>query len=518
MSKVFALSLIVLAAAGPAAAQQPAPAPRPAAEAAAAGATLQLSMDQAVTMALETNLGLKADRLSTGIAAENVSAARAVFRPQLRSSFSRNTSDSLPASFTDANIAVVASGNTAVSSGIVQNLAWYGGGYSLSWNGTRATTTSNLSTFNPRLNSSLSLNFSQPLIRNFSIDGSRFALQSAERTRRITDLTLESQITKTTSDVQQAYLGLIAAIEQLKVAQQNMDLAQETLTNFRRRVAVGVSADIEVIQAEAQVASNEELVVVAEAGIGTAEDTLRALIVDPARADYWQVRLQPTDAITAAPRPVDVDAAIQNALANRLDLQTARRQMEISDLAVHLDENQVKPDVSFNLAYTAQGTGGTQFTYGEGFPPPIVSRNDRAFSSVVNDAFLGTYPSWTTGVTFSYPIGTSVAKATLARDRLQKQQQDLGIKDLELQVAAAVRNAGRNVQTNYKRVQATQKARQATERQLDAEQRKFGVGLSTAFELQQRQSELAQARINELNAMIDYNRSIIAFERVQKIQ
>jgi outer membrane protein TolC len=508
--------ILILAGAGSAAAQQPAPpAARPAE---AAGPALQLSMAQAVTMALETNLGLKADRLGPGIAAENVAAARAVFRPQLRSSLSRNTTDSLPGSFTDANIAVVSSGYTAVSSGIVQNLAWYGGGYSVSWTGTRNTTTSNLSTFNPKLGSGLTLSFSQPLVRNFAIDPARFAVQAAERTRRITDLTLEAQITKTTSDVQQAYLGLIGAIEQLKVAQQNMDLAQETLTNFRRRVAVGVSADIEVIQAEAQVASNEELVVVAEAGIGTAEDTLRALIVDPARADYWQVRLQPTDAITAAPRPVDVEAAIQNALANRLDLQAARRQLEITALSLRLDEDQIKPDVSVNVAYTAQGTGGTQFTYGSGFPPPIIGRSDRAFSSVLGDAFLGTYPSWTTGVTFSYPLGTSTAKATLARDRLQHQQQDLGIKDLELQIAATVRNAGRNVQTNYKRVQATQKARQATERQLDAEQRKFGVGLSTAFELQQRQGELAQARINELNAMIDYDRSIIAFDRVQKIQ
>jgi outer membrane protein len=515
MLKVFTSVLLILAASVPTGAQQPTP---PAGPGEAAGATLQLSMEQAVTMALETNLGLKADRLSPGIAAENVAAARAVFRPQLRSSVSRNTTDSLPASFTDANISVVSSGSTSVSSGIVQNLAWYGGGYSLTWSGTRNTTTSNLSTFNPRLGSGLTLTFSQPLLRNFSTDSARFALQSAERTRRITDLTLEAQITQKTSDVQQAYLGLIGAVEQLKVAQQNMDLAQETLKNFRARVAVGVSADIEVIQAEAQVASNEELVVVAEAGIATAEDTLRALMVDPARPDYWQVRLQATDTITAAPRPVDIEAAIQHALANRLDLEAARRQVEITTLTLRLDENQIKPDVSFTLGYTAQGTGGTQFTYGNGFPPPVLGRTDRAFSSVLNDALLGTYPSWTTGVTVNYPLGLSVAKATLARDRLQKQQQDLGIRDLELQVAAAVRNAGRNVQTNYKRVQATQKARQATERQLDAEQRKFGVGLSTSFELQQRQGELAQARINELNAMIDYNRSLIAFERVQKIQ
>src|SRR5581483_5232428 len=100
--------------------------------------------------------------------------------------------------------------------------------------------------------------------------------------------------------------------------------------------------------------------------------------------------------------------------------------------------------------------------------------------------------TWTAGVTFSYPIGLSAAKGALARDRVQRQQEDLSIKNLELQIATAVRNAARDVQTNLKRVEATQKARQATERQLEAEQRKFGVGLSSSFELQQRQRDLAQ--------------------------
>ena len=511
-SRAGVIVFTLLIALGPALrAQQPAQAaPSP-------QATLQLSMDQAVTMALETNLGLKADRLDVGIAAENVAGARAAFRPQLRSTFTHSTSDQLPQSFTEGN-SVVSSGSSSVSSSIFQNLYWYGGGYSVSWSGNRNTTTAALSPFNPRLGSALTMSFSQPLLRNFKIDNNRFNLQSAERSRQIADLSLEQRIAATRNAVQQAYLSLIASIEGLKVAQQNMDLAQENLKNFRARVSVGVSADIEVIQAEAQVASNEEQVIVAEAGISTAEDALRALIVDPARQDFWQIHLQPTDQILAAPRAIDVEGAVQNALANRLDLIAARRQHEITALSLRLGENQLKPDVSLGLNYTAQGTGGTQFGYGEGFPPPIISRTDRGFSSVLGDTLGAAYPSWTTSVTFNYPLGLSAAKASVARTRLQQQQEDLNIRDLELQVSASVRNAARDVQTNFKRVEATQKARLATDRQLEAEQRKFGVGLSTSFELQQRQRDLAQARISELNATILYNRSLIAFERVQKIQ
>ncbi len=499
------------------AAQQPPPQPAPSASAAPSGPTLELSMEQAVTMSLETNLGLKADRLGTDIAAQNIAAARAAFRPALSSQFSRNTSDQLPSNFTESDVAVVSTGATNFSSTIGQQLPWLGTVYSVSWAGSRNTTTTELSSFNPRLGSSLSLGLEQPLFRNFRIDSNRFEVQSAERNRQIADLRLQQQITQTRSNVQLAYLNLIGAIEQLDVANKNMDLAQQTLQNFRARVAVGVSADIEVIQAEAEVASNEEQVVVAEANIDTAQDALRALILDPSRADYWQVRLRPTDTILATPRQIDVEGAVQNALANRLDVAAARRQQELTSLAIRLDENLTRPEVNLALNYRAQGTGGTQLTFGNGFPPEILARTDRAFSTVLSDAFVGTYPSWTTGVTFTYPIGLSTAKATLARDRLAKRQQDLSLQDLELQVATQVRSAARDVQTNLKRVEATQKAREATERQLDAEQRKFGVGLSSSFELQQRQRDLATARINELRAMIDYNRALIVFERSQRI-
>ena len=508
----------------PAAAQQPAPPPTPApgtppaAGAASAGPALELSMDQAVSMALETNLGLKADRLDVNVASQNIASAQAAFRPLFRSTIRQGSSDQLPSNFTEADVAVVSSGSTSVTSAFDQTLPWLGSGYEVAWAGNRNTTTSDLSPFNPRLGSSFSLSLQQPLWKNFRIDDARFQLQQAQRNRQIADLTLEQQVTRMRSDVQNAYLQLIASIEGLKVAQQNMDLAQETLKNFRARVAVGVSADIEVIQAEAEVASNEEQVVVSAALIDTSEDTLRALILDPSRTDYWQVKLKPTDTITAVPRDVDVEAAIRNALANRLDLLSARRQQEITSLNLRLSENQTKPDVTLGVNYTAQGTGGTQLEFGSGFPPPILSRTDRAFSSVLSDAFLGTYPSWTASVNMSYPIGLSAAKANLARGRLQKRQEDLNLQNLELLVATQVRSAARDVQTNLKRVEATQKALEATERQLDAEQRKFGVGLSSSFELQQRQRDLATARINQLSATIAYNQALIRFERVQKIQ
>jgi outer membrane protein TolC len=446
------------------------------------------------------------------MASQNVAGARAAFLPSLQTTLQRNTTQQAPQTFENGTSAVGSSNALTAQSSVSQFLPWYGSRYNVVWSGNRNASVGGNSTFNPRLGSTLAVNFTQPLWRGFLIDSNRYNLDATSRQREITDLQLQGQIVATEVSVRFAYLGLLAAIESLKVAQQNMDLNQKQLDNSKARVKVGAAAEIEIIQAEASVESSREQVIVAEAGISTAEDQLRALIMDPSRPDYWQVHIKATDSIEkpAAAGAVDIDRAIKNALANRLDLQAARRNMEITTATVKLDNNLTKPQVDFTVNYQASGTGGTQLT--------STGTAIKNFGSVLGDAFGGTYPSWTVGVNVAYPIGQSAAQATLARARLQQQQQQIDLHSLEISVTQAVRQAGRDVETALKRVQATQSALEANNKQLEAEQRKQAVGLSTTFDVLQKSSLLAQARIQWLNAIISYSRSLVQFERVQKIQ
>jgi outer membrane protein TolC len=483
----------------------------------AAGPTLALSMEQAVAMALETSLGLKAERLNLDIAAEGIASARAAFLPILSGGFSRQTRVSVPTNFTEGSNDI-SSRSFGGQSTISQTLPWYGGRYSADWSNSRLSQVGGFPSFSPQLGSTLTLNFTQPLWRNFKIDSARAGLQTSERRREIADIQLEQRVVGTQAAVRNAYLGLIAAIEGHKVAQQNMDLAIVAQRNARSRVAVGVSPSIETIQFDAQVASNEEQLIVATAQISTAEDALRSLILETTRPDYWQVRIQPTDTIEVEQTTVDVDAAIKNALANRLDLIVLRRTMDITDLNIRLSHNLTNPSVDFNVNYAASGTGGTQFAYGEGAPPPLLGQTQKSFGSVLSDAFGGAYPTWRMSVSVGYPLGRSSARAALAQQELQKQQDLITLRDAEVQVVRDVRDAARQVQTSYQRVQATRTAREASEKQLEAEDRRLAVGLGSTFEQQQRQTQLAQARVNELRAKILYQQALINLETVQKIR
>src|SRR6185436_10424036 len=135
----------------------------------------------------------------------------------------------------------------------------------------------------------------------------------------------------------------------------------------------------EIIQSETQVLSARVSLLQADVRISTAEDSLRTLILDPNRPDYWTIHIEPTQAIQLQKREINTDEAIKNAMANRLDLAAQKRQLEVTDLNLALSKDSTKPAVDFNAGYSASGTAGTQFTFGAGFPPTIVDSTSRSF-------------------------------------------------------------------------------------------------------------------------------------------
>jgi outer membrane protein len=481
------------------------------------GPVLQLTMEQAVAMAVEANLNLKYQRLNVDIAAEGVAGAEAAFKPTLSANLQTSTQTSLPSSFTQATSGSISGATKSGGASVVQSLPWLGGTYSASWSNNYSTTTAPGASFNPSIGSGVSFNFTQPLLRNLKIDANRAALENSQTTRQVADLDLQLQTITLQSQVRQAYLGLIAANAQLDVAKKNLDIAQKQYDENEKRVAVGVGAKVDIIQADVTVKTDEESVVLAQGGVASAQDILRTLILDPTRPDYWTVQIMATDEIVVQPREIDVEASVKTALANRLDVLEARRNLEITRRNTRLDENLTKTQVNAVAQYSATSTGGTQFLY-NGITATPSGQTTKSYSSVLGETFSGAFPSWAVGVNVGYPIGRSAAEATLAQQELAQQQAELNVRLLELSVAAAVRQAARDVSTNYQFLQASHAALQAAQQQLDDEKRKQEVGLSDTFTLLLKTTQLTQASTSDIQAQISYNMALLAFDRQLKVR
>jgi outer membrane protein len=482
--------------------------------------SLRISSDEAVKMALENNLGVRAEQLSPQIETYGVAQARAAYAPNLFSQTTNRSSTTPPGDFLTGTGSTLTNDSLRTNAGVQQLVPWAGGRYSLSWDGSKVTTSDASSRFNPRLDSGLTASYTQPLLRNFSIDTTRQSVLIGQSRQQIADIQLRQTLTQTTRAVRNAYFDLVNAIAGLQVAQQSLDLTRQSLKNNERRVEVGTMAPIDIVQAQAEVAANEESVIVAEGQIRSAEDRLRTLIMNPSQPDFWTTHLEPSDQPTLTPQPVDVDAAVANALANRTDLARARKEIDQTDIGLRFNRNQKLPAVDLTANYNVVGTAGTQrnITFDPVTGVPIATdQTERAFSEALRDVFGNQFKTWSVQLNVSYPIGRSVSEAALAQGRLQREQQTTAIRDLETQVVASVREAGRQVSTSLKRVESTLKARQLAEQSLQAEEKRLAVGLSDTFRVLQAQRDLARQRVNELNAIISYNRALVNFEAVQTV-
>ena len=381
--------------------------------------TLRLSVDQAVTMALEHNTDLKADRLDPQISDMRVAAAAGAFKPTINSSVQSNNQLQPPSSFlipTATRTDVVTS-----NAGFAQRLPWFGTSYNISWSTSHTNSNSFLNSYNPLLQSGLGLNVSQPLLRDLTIDPARQQLATSRINRDIADTRLRESVVHTTAAVKQAYWNLVAARANVDARRSTLDLAQELMRVNKAKVDVGSMPPLDLLSAQAEVAANQEQLIIAETSVKQAEDRLRLLIFDTTQRDTWNVKLDPIDSPPIATAAIDVDAAVTRGLAERADLVRARKDIDTADTSVKYAANQKLPDVRLNASYQASGLGGTQVLRTGGFPGTIVGPGDvTPFSTVVNQLFAHDYPTWAVGLSVSYPLGESADHANYSRARIER--------------------------------------------------------------------------------------------------
>lgn len=492
--------------------QQPTPAP---VQAEPKGPELLVTADEAVRMALENNLGVRAEKLGPQIGTYGVAQARAAYAPSLFSNTTKRNSTTPPDILASGGLASTSTSDRLTTNfGVQQSVGWGGGRYSVALDASRFSTNT-ISSFNPQLGSNLFASYTQPLLRGFKIDGLRQQVLQSVKSEEIADVRLREELVSTERRVRDQYYQLVGAVGQLDVARQSLELANESLRQNRRRVEVGVMASIDIIEAEAEVARVQENVLVAEANIRTLEDQLRILVLNPSQPDFWTVRLVPTEKPMLTATPVDVDEAIRAALQNRTDLIQARKQLESTDIDINFTQNSKLPALDVVANYNTVGLAGTAIEYGEGFPPSEIGRTQRSFGNALRDVFGNDFKTWSVSLQLSYPLGTSPAEASLAATRLQREQQLTSIREMEIGITAQIRDAARAVTNSLQRVDATQKARQFAQTRYDAEQKRITAGLSTTFQLLNAQQALTSSRQQENRAIIDYNRALVTFRSLQ---
>lgn len=343
--------------------------------------------------------------------------------------------------------------------------------------------------FNPAWTGGLSFTVTQPLLKNAGIGVNTTFIKIAQNNAVVEQHIFRDRVLTVIASVEQNYWELVYAKENVKVAQAALKAAEELLATNRIKAKGGVMSVVDVLQAEAAVASRVEQVLVAEKVIRDEEDQLRTLL-NPGEAELRQtVRLTPIDAPITYLETISLEEAIETAIEQRPEIVQAKKNIESSELNTQFARNQLLPTLSVQGTMGLSGLGSD---YGGSF-----TRN-----------FSGDFYNYGAGLLFSYPLGNRSALSTYNKRKLDAKNAEVALASVRHQIILGVREAVRRAQTDFKRIETTRSARILAEKQLQTEQERLKVGLSTTRFVLEFQRDLATAQGNELRAIVDYNKSL----------
>ncbi|HIM50638.1 MAG TPA: TolC family protein [Acidobacteria bacterium] len=478
------------------------------------GPRTDLTLEDAIARALERNLDIAVQRLNPLVVDLNLAQALSAYSPTFDTSLSTNSSTSPSSTQLDGGQRVV-SDRKVVNTGITQAVAWGGGRYTVDFNNNRQASTNTFSSFNPSYRSSFQGSYTQPLLRGFKIDSTRQQIQVTRINRDIADIDLRQLLTNTVSSVQDAYWDLVYATGTLEVQRQALELAETLIRDNEARVEIGTMAPIEIVSARSEAAQRRQSLAQAEQNLATAELALKQLIVGGTDDEYWAATLNPVDLPTLEVPAIDLEEAIRTALDERTDIARSRRQLDINNVNLSSLSNSRLPAVDLVGTYQLQGQGGTRFNR-TGLGGLVFQEIPGGIGDAFNQLYDVDFPTWNLQLTVSYPLGQSAADAQYARARIQVQQVQAQLRQLGLQVATEVTNAVLQIQGIARRIEASTAARELATEQLAAEQSKFAAGLQTNFFVVQAQRDLATAQDTELRAILDQQKALVEFDRVQR--
>ncbi len=505
--------------------------------------TMPISLDDAIRKALENNNDIEVSRTDVRIQETTLRSLLGVYDPQITVSpnFSRNNT-------TGSN----ATKDFRVNSDFSQFIRRGGGNYSVFFNNNRTennfaqsqlssgTTSSSGSAL---YSSSLGVNYTQPLFRNLRIDNNRRNIKIQRKRLQQSDADFRRQTIETIARVQRAYWDLVFALRDQQNKVDNLNLAKENLRQVEAKIAAGVAAPLARAEVNTEVANRETDVLNAAQQVSISENSLKQLLLRDATSDEWNVAYVPTDKPVYSDESVNLDVAMKDAMDNRLELRRLKLAREINQIDIDYFRNQTKPQIdlvtSFSLGGLAQGNGivaGSvpQFTGNDeilrqrlnlllpanqqipnplipfaGTPSFLVGGFNRSFANL----FRTDAPNFSIGVTFSFPLKNTRAKADLAGAQIQQEQIAAQTRSQENTVVTEVRNAVQALETSRLRVLSARKARENAQIQLDGERKLFDAGRSNTFLLFQRENALANARNAEIRAETDYNKAISDLQR-----
>jgi outer membrane protein TolC len=416
---------------------------------------------------------------------------------------------------------------------------------SVIWNNTRSSSTSTANLFNPAVQSTLTIGFTQALLNGFGIAVNTRNIRIAKNNRKIADWAFAQQAIATVTNTITAYWELVYARANVKVDEQAMTVSQKLYSDNKKQLDAGTMAPLDVTRAQSELATDRQNLIVARTVQLQDEQILKnAITKDPLAPDVVNVEIITTDQPTqpAAIENPSFEDSLKEAFAKRPELQEQLYNLMNADIDMQATRNALLPTLTLSGQYSSVGLAGDSLLRGKStlapnlmlpildangnpvlvngvpiFEPetktPVTGTSQQGFTTAQSQIFHNRFPDYSAQLTLSLPLRNRSAQADSARSILTRRQEESTLQQLKNAALLDVRNTYIALTQDRAQVDAASEARQLQQETFDAEQKKYRLGASTVYNVILTQRDLIAAQGTELRALANLEEAKANYER-----
>lgn len=463
-----------------------------------ANGKLMLSLQDAISLALDNNLDIAVQRYTPWIGETGILGANGRFDPALTASGSIQTSTTqFNNVFQGSGALSMTQHSTAVDVGYSQ-LFHTGTNMTVTWNNTRLSSNLSSSQFNPEVNTFLQASITQPLLNGFGIVPNTYQIIEAKNTAKADQAAFKQSVINDVTNTALAYWALVYARENITVQEKAVAAAQQLYDNTSKEYTIGTVASADVVNAQAESASSQQALVVAQTTKLQSETALLSYITkNPLAGTLADVEIIPTTPITEPPvtENMPIEDAVHEAWKNSPVLQQAQLSLANAKVTEEVAKNALLPKLDLSAIYSGTGLRGVQT-----LPSGVVV--DNGLGNALSDVFHNESPTYEGQLTLSLPLRNRAAQANNASAVLTERQQQVSYQEAENNIFVSVRSAMIALKQDRAALASASQSVKYQQIAYDNIEKEFNLGTATSFAVVQQVQLLTQYQGQQLQAEI----------------
>ncbi len=374
---------------------------------------------------------------------------------------------------------------------------------SLHYRGGRFANTSPITTLRPEYQSEFGLGIAQPLLKGAFSGSPYWEIEWRKLQSEASYWQAVENISQNVSGVIQTYWNLYLSEQALLVAKKNVELAKWLSSEAQERVAVGLQSELAKLDADAELASREQSLILA---INNREIARRSLLEllgeDTAILEDKDVKLEDTPIL----RRIDIKESeyLDSGKINRALLKARRADLRAAEIQEKIADNKLLPTLDLKLDGAVRGISG-EGVPGQSEIPPFIG----GYEDSLSDASSGDYYRYGIGIKMERSLSNEVARQESVIAQLSRTKGSSYLRAAENLVAIEQRNALSSIKAASQRVQASDKAILAAKEALRMAEKRFSLGLTTSREVLDLQRSLISAELASYQARTDFEIAVV---------